>query len=138
MKTISSFLGGFFIGAAIIAVAVFFFAIQKNQEYKTVPGNQKASPENSEERYFDLTGRTEVLISVFDEGFQPQNIIIKKGTKVFWKNEGGQQHYPNLPFLNQKPLEVGESISYIFNEPGIYNYQCGLHGEKMPGKITVE
>ncbi len=136
MKIILSFFGGFLIGAAIIAVIVFFFVVERIPEQK-IP-NQEIGSENWEEKYFDLKDKSEVLISIFDDGFQPRNIVIKKGTKVLWKNEGSVPHYPNLPFFNDKPLEIGGVISHIFNEPGVYVYQCGIHGDKMTAKITVE
>ena len=134
MKIILSFFGGFLIGAAIIAIVVFFFVFKSIPDQK-LPDNNEA---NAEEGYFDLTSRTEVLISIFEEGFQPRNIVIKRGTKVLWKNESSSQHYPKLSFFEDKPLEPGGVISHVFNESGVYIYRCGVHGDKMNGKITVE
>lgn len=126
---------GFLVGVILIAAIVAVFFLAKKSEAPTENISREERP--WEERFFDLRDRSEVLISIFDDGFQPANIIVKKGAKVYWKNEGAVEHYPNLSFVPQNILKSGEVISYTFKESGVYYYNCGIHSE-FKAKIAVE
>lgn len=86
---------------------------------------------------------TEITIKLTQERtFDPEELIIKKGSTVIWLNEG---NYPQLlsfhreqPFQNygMGTIESGKSTSYVFNEPGIYYIRSKWSG-KMRGIITV-
>lgn len=135
MQSFKFWILGFLAGAIILAAAVAIFSFAKKVEAPSAP----IAKENNtwEDRFFDLRDRSEVLISIFDDGFQPANIIVKKGAKVYWKNEGAVEHYPNLSFVPQNILKSGEVISYTFKESGVYYYNCGIHSE-FKAKIAVE
>lgn len=131
-----SFLIGFAIGALIVFTAA---AIWHFQNRLPADSTQKIQ-ENPEERYFDLRGRKEVLISLRDFIIEPANITVDKGTKIFWKNEGMVSHF--VKFANgdfpEQEVKKREVISRIFEKPGIYIYNCGAHPNQMRGRITVE
>ncbi len=75
--------------------------------------------------------------------FQPQNLTIKAGSKVVWKNaESGATYHSvvsDSEGLFQSPdFFPDESWSFVFQQPGSYPYHCGPHATKMQGLITVE
>ncbi|KKU85277.1 MAG: Copper binding protein [Parcubacteria group bacterium GW2011_GWA2_47_8b] len=85
--------------------------------------------------YFDLRGREEVLVSMQNSTFNPRIIIVDKGTKLFWKNEDNAPHSVSF---NNKTLSQNESFSMMFDTPGFYPYNCGIHPDTMQGLIIVK
>lgn len=97
--------------------------------------------------YEDMTAKNEITINLNEIKFTPQNVKIKKGTKVTWVNNEVTEHYINTDlhpahtyFSNQnsKALKKGEGYSLIFEEEGIYPYHCSAHADIMIGNILVE
>lgn len=98
-----------------------------------------------------------VVIKMIDmpASFEPQNITIKVGDTVEWKNVGNSVHHATSdPSEAMKPedastpngakafdsgfLHPGDTYSHTFTEPGIYNYVCAPHETSgMKGKIVV-
>lgn len=80
----------------------------------------------------------QIEISNFE--FGPAKMVVKKGTKVTWKNNDGAKH--NIAFDSGKLKGTegelfgkGETYSYTFDEAGTYDYHCRPHPYM---KATVE
>jgi plastocyanin len=85
---------------------------------------------------------TEVIIRIFDFGFDPAEITIPAGTTVMWINTGAVQHTTVARvggelLWDSGILEAGGTYQVTFNAPGGYDYVCGLH-PNMTGRIVVE
>jgi len=88
----------------------------------------------------------EQVVSIKDFAYAPANIQINAGDTVTWTNLEAimphdvsttvpDQPPPVLPF--QSPLlQSGESFSFTFSQPGVYQYFCSLH-PNMLGYVTV-
>lgn len=82
-----------------------------------------------------------------DRTFSPNELVVKVGDRVVWENvsgfhnvNGSQDTYPNNPegFINGDASTSAWSFEYVFNVPGVYQYQCDPHiTANMTGKITV-
>ena len=87
----------------------------------------------------DMPGVTEEV----KNGFNPDNIIIKKGETVRWINSGKTEHiFASTPFIGDggifsPSIEPGGKWEYTFENTGKYFYICFIH-RSMIGEITVE
>jgi len=71
--------------------------------------------------------------------FNPQRLTVKAGTTVTWKNQDDIPHTvtSSTRLFKSKALDTDDGFSFIFNEPGAYEYFCSLHPH-MTGSIVVE
>jgi plastocyanin len=85
-------------------------------------------------------------VTLTANGFQPQILTIKPGTRVIWVNNSGatgtvnSDSYPtNLlyPFLNFGQFKSGSSFSTILNKAGTFTYYNFLNPDQR-GKIIVK
>ena len=85
------------------------------------------------------TGPAPAEIKIDNFSFTPATLTVQPGTKVTWANRDDIPH--NIVSSEQKfkskPLDTDDAYSFTFNEPGTYQYFCGLH-PKMVGKVVVE
>lgn len=85
------------------------------------------------------TGPAAAEIKIDNFSFTPPTLTVQAGTKVTWTNRDDIPH--NIVSSEQKfkskPLDTDDAYSFTFNEPGTYQYFCGLH-PKMVGKVVVE
>jgi len=89
----------------------------------------------------------DVIISMTDTGFVPDEVIIAAGDTVTFVNDGQALHWPAsdvhpthevLPeFDAKRGLATGETYSYIFDETGVWNFHDHLRAS-YTGTITVE
>lgn len=95
--------------------------------------------------FMDLTNQKEVTIKMSEIMFNPQKVLISKGTKVTWVNDDQEEHYVNTdshpghsyyPTQNSKILSKGDKYSVTFSEAGIYPYHCSAH-TSMTAQILV-
>ena len=73
--------------------------------------------------------------------FQPDTITITAGTTVTWIHQDSEAHtVTSDDDLFDKGLNIpGDSFSYTFTEPGVYNYHCVPHEDvDMRGNVIVE
>mgnify|MGYP000037571817 CR=1 FL=1 len=127
---------------AVIAVVVYgfiyyFFIVKKGgNPYTKTP--QTTSSET--------TNETVVDISLTTDGFSPQTVTVKVGTKVNWTNKGGKtatvnsaDHPTHLkyPALNLGNFSDGETLSLVFDKPGTYGYHNHLDSSQY-GSVIVE
>ena len=84
----------------------------------------------------------EVIVRVFDFGFDNATLTIPVGTTVTWANTGAVQHttvayVDGEKYWDSGILDPGAIYSFTFTEAGTWDYACGLH-PNMTGKIIVE
>ncbi len=84
--------------------------------------------------------------------FKPENLAVKAGATVTWKNEDGSDHTVTSGMVQQqsggvkaapdgkfdsKSLGSGKTFSFTFAAPGTYSYYCNVHPATMRGEIKV-
>ena len=80
-----------------------------------------------------------VEIKISDNAFTPKDITIKTGTTVKWVWSGANPHSVLVAgFKSEQMTGSGEFIREFKSGSGTFNYQCGVHGEAMSGRIIVE
>ena len=64
---------------------------------------------------------------------------MKAGTTVTWDNEDDIPHTvaSSAKLFKSKVLDTGDTFSFTFTTPGVYEYLCSLHPH-MTGTIVVE
>ncbi|TJY61150.1 hypothetical protein E4T66_11035 [Sinimarinibacterium sp. CAU 1509] len=69
--------------------------------------------------------------------FEPPNLTVAPGTTVTWTNTDGSNHV--VKFADQQSPRLRHEASYSrrFDTPGVYPYECAIHGKRMSGSITV-
>jgi plastocyanin len=86
---------------------------------------------------------TPVTVSVENNFFAPNAITIPAGTQVRWVWAAGAgshsvQSTGSPIFANSVIMTGGGSVyTHIFSTPGVYTYQCMVHGAAMSGMVTV-
>ncbi len=83
-----------------------------------------------------VTGVPQLNIQNF--AYQPANMQVRAGTTVTWTNQDNVPH--SVTFKNGMKdsglLTQGQSFSYTFNSPGMYQYYCTVH-PYMVATVTV-
>lgn len=74
--------------------------------------------------------------------FSPAKMVVKKGTKVTWKNNDSAKHNIAFDSGSLKGTEgelfgKGETYSYTFSEAGSFEYHCSPH-PYMKAMIEVQ
>lgn len=99
----------------------------------TSPGTNSGSP----------PGNAQMTATVTIKNFKyvPDNVTIKKGGTVIWKNEDADKHDAtpsnNTGFAPTKLLAQNESSAPVtFDTVGAFDYFCSVH-PPMKGKVTV-
>ena len=83
-----------------------------------------------------LAADAQVVIDNFT--FSPTPLTVKVGATVTWVNHDDMPHSVVFPKLKLKSLamDTDESFSHKFDQPGTYDYVCGLHPH-MHGQVVV-
>ena len=85
-----------------------------------------------------------VDVTMEDFEFISNNVTVKVGTTVTWRNVGNAPHSARSDDgqFDTGIYGNGEARSVVFDEPGTYQYYCELHGSPggggMAGVIVVE
>jgi len=99
---------------------------------------------NGTDNQIPVVGNT--IVEITDSGFNPQTIVIKKGSVVTWINRGDQTHtvasdphptHTDLPGLISNPMKKNQSFSFTFEDVGTFGYHCHLHLNEK-GKVIVK
>src|SRR5262245_50623207 len=73
--------------------------------------------------------------------FEPRDITIAPGTTVTWVDVSDTHTTTSDTGLwnsGERRLEVGESFSFTFQQPGVYDYYCRPHRNAgMVGRVIV-
>jgi plastocyanin len=80
-----------------------------------------------------------VTVRINGMRFEPANLSIKPGTRVTWVQGDRMPHVISgeASGLRSNTLYTGQEYSYIFQQPGSYDYVCDLH-PSMKGRVVVE
>ncbi|MGB7687969.1 MAG: cupredoxin family copper-binding protein [Pseudolabrys sp.] len=80
----------------------------------------------------------DVAVKIGNFTFGPQELKVKAGTTVTWKNEDDIPHTVVSPNnFRSKVLDTDGTYTFTFTTPGTYKYFCSLHPH-MTGTIVVE
>ena len=90
----------------------------------------------------NINAPSEVIVRIFDFGFDKSDMTVPVGTTIMWVNTGAVQHttvslVDGERYWDSGIMEPGATFSFTFNEPGTWAYVCGLHPD-MTGTVTVE
>lgn len=97
--------------------------------------------------FTDMRNKNEVTVELKNIAFNPQRILVSKGTKVTWHNSDSVEHTVNTDshpahtyYLgqNSRTLTSGDTYSVTFDKAGIYPYHCTPHAGTMTGMVLVE
>jgi plastocyanin len=71
--------------------------------------------------------------------FAPADITVKAGATVTWTNSDQFTHSVRLVDTGEVlgVLRPGETLTHVFDMPGIYKYDCSFHPQNMHGTVTV-
>ncbi len=80
-------------------------------------------------------------VDILNYIYTPETITVKVGTTVTWTNRDSMAHtvttYGDAPEVIDSGLfGKGESFSFTFDTPGIYDYLCEPH-PYMKGRVVV-
>jgi plastocyanin len=75
--------------------------------------------------------------------FAPADIVVSKGATVTWTNSDNFSHSVQFKDggLPTEPMVMGVGgapVTFTFDTPGVYHYQCSFHPTNMQGSVTVE
>ncbi len=76
-------------------------------------------------------------INIEDDAFEPETIVIKKGSTVVWKNLDEIAHAVASKDFSSNVLATGGNFKWTFKDEGTFDYLCSIH-PYMSGKIVVE
>jgi len=80
-------------------------------------------------------------ISIVNFKYVPDTLTVPAGTTVTWTNQDDMPHTVTSTVkpraLDSEALDTDARFSYVFTEPGTYNYLCAIH-PKMAGRVIVE
>ena len=80
----------------------------------------------------------ETMVMIDNFTFEPQQLNVKVGTTVTWKNRDDIPHMlVSAGKCRSKTLDTDDSFSFTFTATGDYRYFCSLHPH-MIGMIKVE
>lgn len=102
-----------------------------------------------------------VSVELRNKQFQPQDITVKAGQTVTWKNDDAFPHTvtegtpsgggsegetsttpgsdaPAERLFASEKLKTDDTFVFTFSKPGTYPYYCSIHLGSMTGTITVE
>ena len=85
------------------------------------------------------SGTPAATVTVVDDQYQPQVVTVPVCGKVRWNFQAAAQHgvYPvDMGFPASTIMSQGV-YEYVFPTAGTYNYVCAIHGQMMPGRVTV-
>ncbi len=77
-------------------------------------------------------------ISITEQGFQPAQLRVKPGDRVFWANMDIEPHQiSSATGWKSKTLGRGATYAHTFKKPGIYKYYSAAN-PRWVGKVLVE
>ena len=83
-----------------------------------------------------------IAIEVADNTFTPSSLSVPKGTKVTWDWAGKNAHSVAGAWqggaVQSERFSRDGSFEFTFAAEGTFDYQCGVHGAAMAGKVTVK
>jgi plastocyanin len=143
------------IGGGLLISSVVSSPEEKSDTAHTSTSASHSGPVNlNEAKVQDLTRLGNVNVSIVGADFKPNNIHIKKGTKVTWTNNNNEDHSVmkengengshrsvaekdvKEDTLASPRLQKDKVYEFTFNTIGQVYYHCSIH-PNIRGKITV-
>lgn len=143
------------IGGGLLLVSIFGESEKPSDSAHESTSSSHSGPTNfSEAKVQDITRLSNVNVSIVGGDFQPNNIQIKKGTKVTWTNNAIENHaimnenennesHASLSSddikedtLGSPELAKDKTYEFTFNKIGQTYYHCPLH-PNVRGKVMV-
>lgn len=88
-----------------------------------------------------VTPERNTRVTVGDNIFQPVLSSISVGKTIDWAWEGNVAHSIVMKTPDGKEVKSPEqtkgTFSFKFEAAGTYDYQCGVHGDRMQGRVMV-
>lgn len=77
-------------------------------------------------------------IRIVDFAFRPADVIVVRGTRVGWRNDGPSPHTSTSQegLWDSGILNTGETFVRRFDRVGAFPYFCAVHPE-MQGRVRV-
>ncbi|MFA5013472.1 MAG: cupredoxin domain-containing protein [Candidatus Paceibacterota bacterium] len=79
---------------------------------------------------------TQETISIKNFTFDPGSISIPLNSTITWVNNDSPIHSIKSNTFNSPNLDTGQTFSFTFDQPGTFNYSCGIHSSEK-GTIIV-
>jgi plastocyanin len=76
-------------------------------------------------------------VSVVDNSFDPEAVTLATGGTVTWTWGGTVDHNVTFSSGPSSPSQTTGTFERTFNDTGVFDYQCSIHGSSMSGTITV-
>ena len=134
----------FLIVFIILLVAIGGYFVGKNALYKPEVESQDTVNDFVEQQQPFIQNEEQPIVvgesvSVNIQGFKfiPADLVIAAGTTVIWTNNDSVPHDIQIGNFTSPIFTKGETFQFKFDNPGIFDYICGLH-PAMKGKITVQ
>jgi plastocyanin/mono/diheme cytochrome c family protein len=100
---------------------------------------------------FLVTSAPTVSVEMYNDAFQPANLVVAPGTRVVWVNKDPTAHTTTMNdwdpdkkgaeqvpgAWDSGPLNPGKTFSAVFTQPGTSMYQCAIH-PYMIGSVSVD
>jgi len=92
------------------------------------------------------TGGADATVRLSDTSFQPREVAVETGATVAWVNEDSFEHDVTAAQFHDvaadwdvsRSLGDGDRTTHTFEESGVYEYYCTVHGEStMCGVVLV-
>ena len=80
-------------------------------------------------------------IRVEDNAFAPESRTVTVGTEVTWQWAGSNPHSVVGTFNGaavESATQTSGTFKFTFASAGTFEYQCGVHGQSMSGRIVVQ
>lgn len=77
-----------------------------------------------------------VAVTIKGFAFNPDNLTVKKGTKITWTNQDSAPHNVVGGELKSTTLNQGDSYTYTADKAGTISYVCTFHAN-MKATLTV-
>src|SRR6266480_1714841 len=78
-------------------------------------------------------------VTIKDFKFQPQRIVVHRGTRIVWTNTDSDPHTISSKTAHwaSQALDTGQSFSRVAHRAGTFHYICTIH-PFMHGTVTVK
>jgi plastocyanin len=77
-----------------------------------------------------------VDVTIQNFAFNPPSVEVSAGDTVRWTNKDSVEHTVNGQSFGSGLIPKGQNYEFLFNTPGVYNYNCSIHPD-MKGTVTV-
>jgi plastocyanin len=121
----------------VITLIVLLVVIILGAYYLTTTNNKYAQNQvQNQNPPASQVGQQSSTVTISNFTFTPHTLTVPAGTTVTWTNEDGVTHNVRSTAFSSPDMPNGASFSFKFDNPGTYDYSCGIH-TGMTGTIIV-